>query len=133
MVKSLRRITYFYKDRKLYYPQIKRILITNEEAGKYVGFANVNRITSDIFFGSGAIAICFTAIISIDREDPSYFYKGAIIGGAFIVISIPIRIGFTSNMRKAIDIYNSNLNLTYNHIDLKFQMTSTGFGLVFRF
>lgn len=65
-------------------------------------------------------------------KDPSYFYRGAIMGGAFIIISIPLQIGFTKNMRKATDIYNSGLNLAYNHNDFNLQITSNGFGLVFR-
>ena len=132
MVKTGLHYSFFYNNRKLRYPDVKKILITNEEARKYVGFANTNRITSNIFFGSGVIAICFTAIISIDRKDPSYFYRGAIMGGAFIIISIPLQIGFTKNMRKATDIYNSGLNLAYNHNDFNLQITSNGFGLVFR-
>ena len=54
------------------------------------------------------------------------------MGGAFIIISIPLQIGFTKNMRKATDIYNSGLNLAYNHNDFNLQITSNGFGLVFR-
>ena len=122
-----------YKGKELFYPQIKKILITNEEAAKYVGIANSSRITSDVFFGLGVLSVCFTAIISIDREDPKYFYRGMAVGGTLITISIPIRVGFTKGMRKAIDIYNGDLNLAYNQINLNFQTTSNGFGFVLKF
>ena len=125
--------TYYYKDKKLTYSIVKKILITNEEAAEYVGFANTHRIVSDVFLGSGIIAVCFSGIYAIDREDPAFFYKGAIVGGAMIVISIPFQILFTRNMHKSIDIFNRDLNLANNRTDLNLQMTSSGIGLVLKF
>ncbi|PKL78657.1 MAG: hypothetical protein CVV25_10735 [Ignavibacteriae bacterium HGW-Ignavibacteriae-4] len=59
----------------------------------------------------------------------------ALIGGAFVVISIPFAIGADNDIKKAVEMHNLKQALTDNqgNYELRFFATSNGFGLSLQF
>ena len=108
----------FYKKKaELKFLEMSRIVATNPDANVYLKKAKFNRDMNGICLGIGIISLSYGVLFglaeAIENKESSQalsgFIAGTLVGGAFIALSIPSGKSYKANARKAIDIYNRDL------------------------
>ncbi len=134
MKKRFLTTSYYYNNEKLSYLDLKKIILTNPETHNYVRLANVNRIWGNVLLGSGTIAIAYGLLQYPDTKNQDIVIKSLIVGGSFILLSVPMQFGYSKNIRKATATYNNGLKkFSYYNFGINLKLSTNGFGLVFSF
>lgn len=107
---------------------LNRLLTSNPETAAEVKMMRANAVFSAIFGGTGGFIFGYQLGSSYTRSTPNW---GALIPAAILVgISIPLEIGKTRHLEKAILIYNKGLmQASKRKVECNFGVSNNGVGL----
>ncbi len=114
--------------------KLTKTMESNAEAFKFMKKAKSNHVLASILGGAGGALIGFPIGTAISGGDANWALAG--IGAGLVAIGIPISSGVNKNAKKAVDLYNSDLNATsFYKIKPEYKITanSNGIGLSMNF
>ena len=124
---------YIYNGRPLDFKQMLKLMEKDSEEYELVSSAkSTNSLTNVLGFIGGAL-VGWPIGTYLGGGEPNWTL--AYIGGAIIVINIPIAISASNKLTEGVRLHNEKQALTYNerNYELKFFATSNGFGLSLQF
>jgi hypothetical protein len=89
--------------------------------------AKSNNLLEEIIGNSGAACIGYSIGIAISAGKPNWTLAG--VGAGLIAISIPISLKVDKDVKKAIDLYNTNLNSATYKTKPEFEIMANGKGI----
>jgi hypothetical protein len=119
---------YNSENKKVSSNEVRLLLADNPEALKLYNSGRTKKTFGNVFFYGGLGLVAANVITGMNSDNTSATYSGngyvsvksertnmsaAIIGGALIIASIPIKIGYPKRIKSAIEKHNSGLAETY--------------------
>ena len=124
--------TYFYKGKKLTYNKLVQVLSTNKNTDKEATKMDVNNTISMFVGGIGGFMVGYSLGQSMGGGEMNTGMMG--IGLALVAIDIPLEIGKSRHMKKAVSIYNEEQQkLSSRRMDYHFQLAPTAIGFCMHF
>jgi hypothetical protein len=110
-------LKFYTQNREIRFLELSKLVKEDAAANPYLKKAKMYRNMNGIFVGVGIISLSYGVLFglkeAIENEDGSPALSGLIagtlVGGAFLVLSIPPGKAYKLNARRAVDIYNRNL------------------------
>jgi hypothetical protein len=142
MIKKGGTYKFYQQNKEVRFVDLAEIIKENPEATKNIRLAKNNRTFSNIFLGLGIITFGYGVLsglsATIEEGESSQLVSGTVagiaVGGALIVLSIPMRVAYKKKTRTAIDLYNQEkLSSTNRNAKLQFGSTQYGLGLTVHF
>ena len=119
-------------EEKLKPGQVAELLTVNPEASALFSSGRSGYTLSSIIGAVGGFMVGYTLGTSLASGEANWTVGG--IGAGLIVVSIPISVNATSNVRKAIVLYNEGLKTGFlRRPELRLGFTGNGLGFVYRF
>ncbi|WP_029271187.1 hypothetical protein [Flavobacterium sp. KJJ] len=116
---------YNAENKRLNSNEVRSLLANNSEALALYNAGRSKKTFGNVFFYGGLGLVTANLLFGMN-SDPNYSSGGynpnpsektnmtaAIIGGALIIASIPIKIGYPKKIKSALEKYNSGLATTY--------------------
>lgn len=123
---------YNSENKKVAPTEVRNILANNTEALALYNSGRRKKTWGNVLFYGGLGLVATNLIIGLNTDNSSTTYSGngyypsvqsertnmtaAIIGGALIIASIPIKIGFTKKIKSALEKHNSSLVDNYKSV-----------------
>ena len=102
--------------------EVRDILYTNPKALELYKEGREKKTWGNVLIFGGLTAVATNVVINATTDNVKYEYGQikrseqtfvpAIIGAAMIVVGIPVKIGHTKRVKKAIEMHNNGLNQT---------------------
>ena len=136
---------YDMNNQKIKPDAVRELLKKNEQTlATYNAGRNKKTWGNVLFYGGiGLATINLVSAVTMDTAgidgNGNYYSKKstptlAIIGGAMVVASIPIKVGYTRKIKNAIDRYNQDITATENiKTDISLLASNNGIGLKIAF
>lgn len=121
--------TVYEGENKLSSDQVRSVLANNKEALSLYNAGRSKKTWANFLFYGGTSLVVANLVVGLTKDDTSVSYPGngynpsitsertsftaAIIGGAMIIASIPIKIGYPKKIKAAIAKYNDGLAENY--------------------
>jgi vancomycin permeability regulator SanA len=121
--------TVYEGENKLSSDQVRSVLGNNKEALSLYNSGRSKKTWGNVLFYGGTSLVVANLVVGLTKDDTSVSYPGngyypsvtskptsftaAIIGGAMIIASIPIKIGYPKKIKSAISKYNDGLAQQY--------------------
>lgn len=121
--------TVYEGETKLSSEQVRSVLGNNREALSLYNAGRSKKTWGNVLFYGGTSLVVANLVVGLTKDDTSVSYPGngyypsvtseptsftaAIIGGAMIIASIPIKIGYPKKIKSAISKYNDGLAEQY--------------------
>lgn len=121
--------TVYEGENKLSSDQVRSVLSSNREALSLYNAGRNKKTWGNVLFYGGTSLVVANLIVGLTKDDTTVTYPGngynpsiqskptsftaAIIGGAMIIASIPIKIGYPKKIKSAIAKYNDGLAEQY--------------------
>lgn len=116
------------QDKKLTPIMVRELMVKNQKALALYNAGRSKKTIGNILFYGGLGLVATNVIVAANTDNTSYNSNpnGAvsvnsekssgtlvIIGGLLIGTSIPVKIGYPKKIKKAIELYNSNISSNY--------------------
>ena len=122
---------YYQNNMRLNFNQLPYVMEENSEAYPLISKAKSNYTTASILGGLGGFLVGWQLGTAIFGGNPNWALAG--VGGALIVVSIPINSKAINLAFEAIDLYNSGISNTSRRRELNIGITGNGLGLIVKF
>ena len=122
---------YFQNDMRLNFNQLPYVMSENSEAHYLIKKAKSKYTISTIMSGTGGFLVGWQLATALFGGDPDWALTG--VGGALIVVSIPLNSRAMSLAFEAIDIYNSGISNASRRPEMHFGFTGNGAGILVKF
>lgn len=124
---------YYHGENLISMKELVNILKVNEHAYKEIRSARTSQTIAMILSFTGGFMIGWPIGTSLAGGDPQW--EIAAIGLGVVIVSIPINISHRKKAARAIDIYNSGLQISseQNKGDLRMSLSTGSIGINFRF
>ena len=123
---------YNFENEKLTPDEVRSLLANNSEALSLYNSGRSKKTWGNVLFYGGLGLVTANLVVGMNTDNSTTSYGGngyypsvksertnmtaAIIGGALLVASIPIKIGFPKKIKSALEKYNSSLVDTYKAV-----------------
>lgn len=122
---------YYQWDTRINFNQLPAIMIKDQEAYALVKKAKKNYTVAAISSGIGGFLLVLQLANAIVSGEPNWTITA--VGGALVVVSIPIFSKSYKQSLKAIDKYNSGLGIRSHRVQLDLGTSKNGIGLIMSF
>lgn len=125
---------YYQHDMQLSYNQLLSVISSNAQARPLAKSAKSNMGLANVFGFAGGFLVGWPLGTAMGGGEPNWGLAGA--GAGLILVAIPITSSANKKMKKAVEIYNEDLEAPEEEkliTSLKFTGTRHGVGLVLRF
>lgn len=127
-------------NQKLTSDEVKDLMKTNLKATDLYSAGKTKQILGNIFLYGGIATVAINHYSALQKakniEDSETISNVPyIIGGAMIIMAIPIKIGFSKKIQKAVSLINDDLKnpKTTSYIETFFVSNSNGIGISLTF
>lgn len=120
----------YSSDNKMFSPGgIRKLMENNREALSLYNSGRGKKTWGNVLFYGGLGLVAANVVVGMTTDNTTTSYPGngnypsvksertnmtaAIIGGAMIVASIPVKIGYPKKIKSALDLYNNSLTNKY--------------------
>ena len=131
VAKSFLGFKFYQNDVRLNFNQLPFVMEENPEAFNVIKKAKSNYTLSTILGGAGGFLLGWQLGTAAFGGNPNWALAG--VGGALIVVSIPISRKSYNLAFDAIDIHNGAVSGSARRMELKLGATSSGVGIVLKF
>ena len=132
---------FFIKDGEGYKLNQYKEIFSNQEAIDRIKRARTNKTFASIITYTGSFGIGFGIGMALSKQEDGYGNKVtsnrntgwaiAGIGAGVMLTSIPLWMGYSNNIKKAVDLENREGDVTTSQ--LKLNVNADGFGLAYQF
>lgn len=132
---------FFIKDGEGYKLGQYKEVFTNQEAIDHIKRARTNKTFAEIITYTGSFGIGFGVGMALSKQEDGYGNKVdsnkkagwaiAGIGAGVALTSIPLWMGYSKNIKKAIDVENGESEVQTSQ--LRLNINGDGFGLAYQF
>src|SRR5690606_22566875 len=132
---------FFIKDGEGYKLNQYKEIFTNQEAIDRIKKARTNKTFAEIITYTGSFGIGFGIGMALSKQEDGYGNKVtsnrntgwtiAGIGAGVALTSIPLWMGYSKNIKKAIDVENGESEIQTSQ--LRLNVNGDGFGLAYQF
>lgn len=132
---------FFIKDGEGYKLNQYKQVFTNQEAIDHIKRARTNKTFAEIITYTGSFGIGFGVGMALSKQEDGYGNKVtsnrntgwaiAGIGAGVALTSIPLWMGYSKNIKKAIDVENGESEIQTSQ--LRLNVNGDGFGLAYQF
>lgn len=125
-------VVFLQNGKKLTPKQLLEITKDNPEAYQAMKIAKSNYDIGSVFGFAGGFMVGYPLGSALAGGEPNWTIAG--IGAGLILISIPFSIKYSTQAKKAVGMYNSNLTETsFKKVDFNFGYTRSGLGITMNF
>lgn len=120
---------YNSENKKVAPSEVRHLLANNTEALSLYNAGRNKKTWGNVLFYGGLGLVATNLVVAMNTDDTSASYSGynnpsiksersnmtaAIIGGALLVASIPIKIGYPKKIKSALGLYNNGVADSYH-------------------
>jgi len=131
VAKAFLGFKFYQNDVRLNFNQLPFVMEENPEAFNIIKKAKSNYTLSTILGGAGGFLVGWQLGTAAFGGNPNWVLAG--LGGALIVVSIPISTKSYNLAFDAIDLHNGAVSGSARRLELNLGTTSNGVGLVLRY
>jgi hypothetical protein len=127
--KGSKGLPFLYKEKKLRYDGILRVMESNPFAYQEMVFAKTNRNLASITFATGMTLIIWPVVTDMTNGDANWSLIG--IGIPILAFSVPLKNSSDLHTMNAIRIYNNKIPkfIQKSNIDMKLGLFNNGVGM----
>ena len=123
---------YNHENKKMTPDEVRQLLANNNEALSLYNSGRNKKTWGNVLFYGGLGLVATNVIVGMNSDNTTTSYPGngsypsvqsertnmtaAIIGGAMIIASIPIKIGYPKKIKSALGLYNNSLTDNYKEL-----------------
>ena len=124
---------FYQNDEKLNMTQLLGILQHNELAFKQIRSAQASHTLGLVMGMTGGFMVGYPIGAALAGGEPNWTL--ALVGGAIIIVAIPIGLSFTKKAHQAVETYNAGLQTTsfWDTHELGLSIAANGVGFIFKF
>ncbi|MEI6091236.1 MAG: hypothetical protein WCR42_12345 [bacterium] len=125
--------TYYYNEKLIDIRKMGNIMRTNKEAYSEIKSAETSNTFATILGYAGGFMIGWPLGSALGGGETNWTMVG--IGVGIVAVGIPISIHADNKVKKAVQIYNKDLQTSslYYETEIKFAFTGNGVGLIIKF
>lgn len=114
--------------------EVEDILYTNPKALELYKEGREKKTWGNVFL-YGGLGLTTASLLYYSTQDVEAQPAIMVLGAVMVLVAIPVKIGHTKKVRKAIDIYNNSLDKTTTSIPMKVTVTASQnqFGFKYQF